>query len=97
MNGGRYVEAGKLRFYVSPTKLAVMDNFQCYNISLISGRYKARVPPLAGKIVLGQIDCWESLHKAMSEHDNEGDITVKIFKLTSTRRAWIESDNIDKQ
>jgi len=87
---GQYVEAGKLRFYVSPERIAVMDNFQCYNISLISGRYKARVPLLAGKIVLGQIDCWETLHKAMSEHDIEGDITVKIFTLTATRREWLE-------
>lgn len=88
--GGQYVEAGKLRFYVSPTKLAVMDSMQCYNISLISGRYKSRVPLLAGKIVLGQIDCWETLHKAMSEHDTDGDITVKIFTLTPSRRKWLE-------
>ena len=86
---GQYIEAGKLRFYISPDRLAVMDNFQCYNISLISGRYKSRVPLLAGKIVLGQIDCWETLHKAMSEHDIEGDITVKIFTLKSTRREWL--------
>ena len=89
-SSGQYIEAGKLRFYVSPTKLAVMDNFQCYNISLISGRYKSRVPLLAGKIVLGQIDCWETLHKSMSEHDTDGDITVKIFTLTPTRRKWLE-------
>lgn len=93
MNSGRYVEAGKLRFYVSPEKIAVMDNFQCYNSSLISGRYKSRVPLLAGKIVLGQIDCWETLNKAMSEHDTEGDITVKIFTLTPTRREWLEWQN----
>ena len=90
MTSGRYVEAGKLCFYVSPTKLAVMDKLQCYNISLISGRYKARIPLLAGKIVLGQIDCWESLHKSMSEHDTEGDITLKVFTLTPSRREWLE-------
>ena len=89
-HSGQYVEAGKLRFYVSPDKLAVMDDFQCYNISLINWRYRTRVPLLAGKIVLGQIDCWETLHKAMSEHDVDGDITVKIFTLKSTRREWLE-------
>ena len=90
MNSGRYIEAGKLRFYVSPTKLAVMDNLQCSNITLVSGRYKARVPLLAGKIVLGQIDSWEKLYEAMNEHDEYGDITARIFKLTSTRREWLE-------
>lgn len=88
--GGQYIEAGKLLFYVSPTKLAVMDNLQCYNITLVSGRYKARVPLLAGKIVLGQIDSWESLYEAMNEHDEYGDITVRIFILKSTRREWLE-------
>ena len=90
MNRGQYIEAGKLTFYVSPTKLAVMDNFQCYEIALISGRYKARLPLLAGKIVLGQIDSWEKLYKAMNEHDEQGDITARIFVLKSTRREGLE-------
>ena len=87
---GQYIEAGKLRFYVSPTKLAVMDNFQCYEITPINWRYRTRVPLLAAKISSGQIDSWESLHKSMSEHDTDGDITVKIFTLKSTRREWLE-------
>ena len=88
--GGQYIEAGKLRFYVSPTKLAVMDDFQCYNIELTNWRYKARLPLLAGKIVLGQIDSWDKLYKAMNEHDEYGDIKARIFTLKSTRREWLE-------
>ena len=90
---GQYIEAGKLRFYVSPTKLAVMDNFQCYRITLINWRYKARVPLLAAKISSGQIDSWERLYKAMSEHDSEGAITVKIFTLKQTKMEWLEWKN----
>lgn len=91
--GGQYIEAGKLRFYVSPDKLAVMDNFQCYEITLINWRYRARVPLLAAKIASGRIDSWEKLYKAMNEHDAEGDITVRMFTLTQTRREWLEWQN----